>query len=260
MTDMVHFSFALSPRMRSFIELRDALACLESARIKQHGPSWLHAASDLHDLLMGEHGRKSAIPEMIALLADMRTYLEKLGADVPRYQESIELACNKLESHIRQLNAGLPEATSYLDQDALINAYLNAQKKHDWLGHKLCMQQSLKAIWQDSDQRTAPLHDALAPLCDAVGNLNSMLSDFVRWKEDTAVGGSGHINPERGSAYGLLIIGLPAEDVANGIIPDISGNRLAIRLRFQQWLPGRPPLEIHDDQPYARMLVPVGAQ
>ena len=260
MTDMVHFSFALSPRMRSFIELRDALVCLESAEASRHAPSWLHAASDLHDSLLGEHGRKSAIAEMVALLTDMQAYLEKLGKEVPHYQENIQHACSKIESHIRQLQSGLPEATNYLAQDALINAYLNAQKKHDWLGHKLCMQQSLKAIWKDAQLRTAPLHEALVPLCDAVNNLNDMLSDFVRWKQDIAVGGTGAINPERGSSYGLLIIGLPKEAVSQGIIPDISGNRLAIRLRFQQWLPGQPPQEIHDDQPYARMLVPVGAQ
>lgn len=246
--------------MRSFIELRDALACLESARANRHGFSWLHAAGDLHDSLLGEHGRKNAIPAMIALLADMQAYLEKLGTELPRYRESIRQACGRLDAHIRELQDGLPEATNYLARDALINAYLNAQKKHDWLGHKLCMQQSLKALWKEPQQRHAPLHEALAPLCAAVGNLNGMLSDFVRWQQDVAVGGNGHINPDRGSSYGLLIIGLPAEVVASGVIPDISGNRLAIRLRFQQWLPGQPPQEIHEDQPYARMLVPVGAQ
>jgi len=257
---MVQFSFALSPRMRSFIELRDALTCLESARASQQGTVWLHAASDLHDSLLGEHGRKNAIPEMIALLADMQAYLKKLSSEAPRYRESIQLACDRLESHITQLQSGLPDATNFLAHDALLNAYLNAQKKHDWLGHKLCMQQSLKVIWENSQQRVNPLHKGLAPLCNAVNSLNDMLSDFVRWQHDKAVGGTGHINPERGISYGLLIIGLPSESVASGIIPDISGNRLAIRLRFQRWLPGLPPQEIHDDQPYARMLVPVGAQ
>ena len=257
---MVHFSFALSPRMRSFIELRDALACLESARVSQQGAVWLHAASDLHDSLLGEHGRKSAIPEMIALLTDMQAYLNKLGSDAPRYQENIRRACAQLESHVTELHSGLADATNFLAHDALLNAYLNAQKKHDWLGHKLCMQQSLKVIWENSQQRVNPLHKGLAPLYNAVNSLNGMLCDFVRWQHDTAVGGTGHINPERGTSYGLLIIGLPSESVVGGIIPDISGNRLAIRLRFQRWLPGLPPQEIHDDQPYARMLVPVGAQ
>ena len=260
LTEMVQFSFALSPRMRSFIELRDALACLESARASKQGSVWLHAASDLHDSLLGEHGRKSAIPEMISLLSDMQSYLNKLSQEAPRYQESIKNACDKLESHVSELQSGLPDATNFLSQDALLNAYLNAQKKHDWLGHRLCMQQSLKVIWENSQQRVNPLHKGLAPLASAVTNLNDMLSDFVRWRHDTAIGGTGHINPERGTSYGLLIIGLPAEAVANGVIPDISGNRLAIRLRFQRWLPGLPPQDISEDQSYARMLVPVGAQ
>ena len=246
--------------MRSFIELRDALTCLESARASRQGSVWLHAASDLHDSLLGEHGRKSAIPEMVALLTDMQAYLKKLNGEIPRYQESILRACNQLETHIGELQKGLPDATNFLAHDALLNAYLNAQKKHDWLGHKLCMQQSLKVIWENSQQRVNPLHKGLAPLYSAVNNLNDMLSDFVRWQHDTAVDGTGHITPDRGAAYGLLIIGLPSSCVANGIIPDISGNRLAIRLRFQRWLPGLPPQEIHEDQPYARMLVPVGAQ
>ena len=246
--------------MRSFIELRDALACLESARASQQGTVWLHAASDLHDSLLGEHGRKSAIPEMIALLADMQTYLNKLSSEAPRYKENIQRASDQLESHMTELQAGLSEATNFLAHDALLNAYLNAQKKHDWLGHKLCMQQSLKVIWENSQQRINPLHKGLAPLYRAVSSLNEMLSDFVRWQHGVAIGGTGHINPERGTSYGLLIIGLPSAAVANGVIPDISGNRLAIRLRFQRWLPGLPPQEIHDDQPYARMLVPVGAQ
>jgi len=41
-------------------------------------------------------------------------------------------------------------------------------------------------------------------------------------------------------------------------MPDISGNRLAIRIRFQLWTPGLPPSDYTGDQPYSMMLVPVG--
>jgi len=244
--------------MRSFIELRDALACLESARQSGHAISWLHAACDLHDSLLGEQGRKNVIPEINSLLLDMQAYLKNLCNDAPQYRERIDQACGNIDLQIKQLLPGLPEATNYLARDALINAYLNTQKKHDWLGHKLCIQQSVRAIWEKSAVRTEPLHTALAPLCDAVSTLDDMFNDFVRWQQCTAIGGTGHITPERGTSCGLLVIGLPKETVSDGIIPDISGNKLAIRLRFQSWHPGQAPQDVSGDQPYARMLVPVG--
>jgi len=245
--------------MRSFIELRDALACLASARQSGHAISWLHAACDLHDSLLGDQGRKNVIPEITSLLLDMQAYLKKLCAEAPQYQERINRACDSIAAQIQHLQPGLPEATNYLARDALLNAYLNTQKKHDWLGHKLCMQQSVKAIWEKPALRTEPLHTALTPLCDAVNSLDRMFNDFVCWQQCVATGGTGHITPERGASFGLLVIGLPSEAVSSGIIPDISGNRLAIRLRFQLWNPGQPPQDVSEDQPYAKMLVPAGA-
>jgi len=258
MTEMVHFSFALSPRMRSFIELRDALACLEAARSAQQGTAWLHAACDLRASLLGDQGRKNVIPEVIALFSDMQVHLHQLAKDAPHYSTHIQLACDKIIKHIQRLHSGLPDACHFLADDALINAYLNTQKKHDWLGHKLCIQQSIGAIWQRSETRTQPLHTALLPLCEAVDCLDNMLNDFVQWKECVATHGTGHITPERGKAFGLLVIAMPADVVAKGIMPDISGNRLAIRIRFQLWTPGSPPTDFEGDQPYSMMLVPVG--
>jgi cell division FtsZ-interacting protein ZapD len=259
MTEMVQFSFALSPRMRSFIELRDALACLESARQSGRSIAWLHAACDLHDSMLGDQGRKNVIPEITSLLLDMQSYLKNLCDEAPKYRERIDQACDGITSQIQLLQSGLPDATNYLAKDALINAYLNTQKKHDWLGHKLCMQQSVKAIWENSETRIQPLHTALAPLSAAVNTLDGMFNDFVRWQQCMATGGTGHITPERGTSCGLLVIGIPKEAVSNGLIPDISGNKLAIRLRFQLWNPGQAPQDVCEDQPYAKMLVPVGA-
>ncbi len=260
MTDMVQFSFALSPRMRAFIELRDALSCLEQACVNQQAVNWLHAACDLRASLLGEQGRKGAVAEIIALFTELKLYLKNLCDDAPQYLENIQQACDHIDRLIEQLQPGMPEACNYLAKDALLNAYLNAQKKHDWLGHKLCMQQSIRAIWNNSDSRTLPLHQALTPLCSAVDTLDHMLNDFVGWEKCIASGGSGHITPERGKSFGLLIIALPTDAVAEGIIPDISGNRLAIRLRFQQWRAGHAACDYNEDIPYAMMLVPVGCQ
>jgi len=255
---MVHFSFALSPRMRAFIELRDGLNCLEAACVNQHGANWLHAACDLRASLLGDQGRKGAITELIALFGDLKSYLNKLCEDAPQYREKIQQSCDQVDMLIAQIQPGMPEACNYLAKDALVNAYLNAQKKHDWLGHKLCMQQSIKAIWSKSDARTLPLHQALAPLSSAVDTLDQMLNDFVGWEKCVANGGTGHITPERGKSFGLLVIALPSDAVAEGIIPDISGNRLAIRLRFQRWSAGQAPADHNEDIPYAMMLVPIG--
>ncbi len=258
MTDKVHFSFALSPRMRSFIELRDALHCLEQAFNRQHASSWLHACCDLRASLLGDHGRKNAIPEVVGLFRDVKTYLQKLANDMPKYHDQILSSCDQIDLLIAQLKPGLPDACQYLTQDALINAYLNTQKKHDWLGHKLCMQQSIKALWSHAEMRTQPLHQALSPLTNAINSLNDMLNDFVGWEKCVATAGAGHITPARGKSYGLLVIALPAEAVAEGVVPDISGNKLAIRLRFQRWLPGQSASDYHEDMPYEMMLVPVG--
>jgi len=260
MTETVQFSFALSPRMRAFIELRDALNCLEAACVNQHGATWLHAACDLRASLLGDQGRKSAVPEITALFGDLKLYLQNLCEDAPQYQDKILQSCDQIDRLMSQLQPGIPEACDYLAKDALVNAYLNAQKKHDWLGHKLCMQQSIKAIWSKSDARTLPLHQALAPLCGAVDTLDHMLNDFVGWEQCVANGGNGHITPERGKSFGLLVISLPVDTVAEGIIPDISGNRLAIRLRFQRWPAGQSPCDYTEDIPYAMMLVPIGCK
>ena len=258
MTEKVQFSFALSPRMRAFIEVRDALACLEHARQLQQGAAWLHAACDLRASLLGDQGRKSIVPEVIGLCVEMKEYLQQLMHDAPHYREQILHSCSQIDSLLSLLQPGMPEACQFLSDDALINAYLNAQKKHDWLGHKLCLQQSMAVIWSESDRRTAPLHRLLEPLKQAVHMLDGMLNDFVAWKQGVARGGNGHITPERGKSFGLLVISLPASAVTEGVIPDISGNRLAIRLRFQHWQPGKPPVDFNDDVPYAMMLVPMG--
>ena len=258
MTEKVQFSFALSPRMRAFIEVRDALICLESSRHNAQASNWLHAACDLRASLLGDQGRKNIIPEILGLFAEVQVYLKNLIKDAPHYREPITASCHQIDRFVALLKPGLPEACDFLANDALINAYLNAQKKHDWLGHKLCMQQSITAIWSKSALRTEPLHQSLQPLSDAVTALNTMLNDFVAWKNAVATAGNGHITPERGKSHGLLVISLPASAVAEGIIPDISGNRLAIRLRFQRWLPGESPVDYTEDVPYAMMLVPIG--
>ena len=257
MAELIRFSFALSSRTLSFLQVRDALACLEGARVHHEPYLWLHAAADLRTSLIGDLGRKAAVPEIQALLENTRTYLLKLAKDLPQYAKEIQQTCDKLDRHILSLQPGLTEALNLLEQDSLLSTYYNTQKKQDWLGHKPCLPQSLQALWMNSEERTTPLHQALEPLTLSIRSLDTILHDFVSWEPRTAHGGSDQIPQNREHCFGLIVVGLDAETVAKGLIPDISGNRLAIRVRFQSWPAGAQAMDMNQDQPYSVMLVPI---
>lgn len=243
--------------MHAFLELRDALRSLDQASEAGQARDWLHATCDLRASMLGDQGRKSVVPEVISLLISMQTHLNQLAEDIPHYKANIDQTCSSLDAHIRALQIGFPDVGRFLSQDALINAYLNTQKKQDWLGHKLGLPQSLDTLWHGSEYRVSWLNNELKPLKAAVFDLDQMLNDYVQWDERVAVGGSDQIMPERGITHGLLVIGMPAASVENGVIPDVSGNKLAIRLRFQHWISGEPPQEVTEDQSYSMMLIPV---
>ncbi len=257
MTDMVRFSFALTPRMRAYLDLRDAMVELRQAWQTQQTRPWLLAACDLRASLLGEQGRKNALPELIALILAMQEHLQQLAEESPQYRQAIEQTCERLDGHAQTLQQGLTEAWDFLGRDALINACLNALKKQDWLGHKPALPQSLAALWPGYASEAGRLMQMLQPLEQAISELDGMLNDYVQWQPAVAAEGCGQITPERGTVFGLLVIGLKQEDVAAGIVPNVSGNRHAIRLRFQRWQPGQPPAEVHEDIDYAMMLVPV---
>ena len=81
MTEAVRFSFALSPRMQAFIELRNGLQCLERAEAQGNGQAWLCAASDLRASLIGDQGRRPALAEIIGLLVSMQAHLQGLAGE-----------------------------------------------------------------------------------------------------------------------------------------------------------------------------------
>ena len=243
--------------MQAYLVLRDTLRCLSSASETRDPYRWLHAAIDLRTSLLGEQARKAAIPEIHALLATTQSHLNDLAREHPQYEQSIRSTCEKLQRHMDGLQEGAAAACSLLERDALLNSYLNTQKKQDWLGHKPCLPQSLPTLWQHAESRTRPLATALRSLNEAVEDLDAMLHDFVGWEQRTANGGHDQIMPPRDQTFGLLVLGLPAESVAEGLVPDISGNRHAIRLRFQHWRPGEPPADVTEDLSYKMMLVPI---
>jgi len=257
MNELVRFSFSLSPRMQVFLMLRDGLRCLGAAEQSGQPYLWLQACVDVRASLLGEQGRKPALPEVIGLFAAMRQHLESLAGEHPRFRASIEASCEDIDSRIQTLREIADSATRLLGQDALIETYYNALKKQDWLAHKPCLPQSLATLWHGSGERQQRLHEELAEIMDAVHRLDNMLHDYVMWERRTASDGHDQIIPERGIQFGLIVIGLAPAEVSQGIVPDISGNRLAIRLRFQQWLPGMPTRQVSDHVDYAMMLVPI---
>jgi len=243
--------------MRSFLELRDGLRCLERARQSDQPYAWLLAACDVRTSLLGEQGRKQAVPELVGLLASMRTHLTQLVENHPKYRGKILEACDMIEGYIESMRHGIQEAIDFFSEDALLASYFNALKKQDVLAHKPVLPQSLNVLWSGArhkDVLSGCLHDLHA----AVTHLDIMLNDFVGWEQRVAREGSDQINPERGIEYGLLIIGLDSTLVQQGITPECSGNRLAIRVRFQQWKAGAAACDVEDDLPYRVMLVPIG--
>jgi len=256
MSQFIRFSFPLSPRMQSFLQLRDALTCLADANADQQPYVWLQACADLRTSLFGEQGRRAALSDVIGLLDSMQDHLDQLAREHPQYCEQIMHSCATLERHEKNLRGGIDAAKTILANDALISAWTNSLKKHDWLGHRKHMPHALQALWMNSERREA-VHDALRNLSEAVASLHGMLHDYVGWESKIAVGGGERFRLDSAKSCGLLIVGLTAAQVEAGLIPDISGNHMAVRLRFQRWQATQASVQVDEDVPYQCMQVPI---
>jgi len=191
---------------------------------------WLQACADVRLSLVGEQGRRPALPEIGGLLSDMQTHLQQLAQEHPRFGKSLTATCEMLAQHEKSMHEGMEEALSLLTSDALIEVWLNALKKHDWLGHRPCLPQALPVLWRNHERRQR-LHALLQGLYAAVMQMDELLNDYVVWDQRLAEEGSDQIIPDRSKRFGLIIIGLRPEQVDRGVVPDVSGNRLVIRLR-----------------------------
>jgi len=242
--------------MQTFLQLRDGLSCLVKAEREQQAYKWLQACADVRISLAGEQGRRPAVPEVIALLTALHDHLENLAEKHPGFSDKIMASCKTIEKYIHTLRNGQESALNWLTSDALIETWLNALKKHDWLGHQRNMPQALPILWQNTKRRQC-LQEHIQGLSEVVMGLHAMFHDYVNWERRLATEGSDRILPGCGNQFGLVIVGLTHEQVEAGIIPDISGNRLAIRIRFQSWLPGQASMPIQVDVPYHTMMVPI---
>lgn len=256
--DRVHFSLPLSKQMQSFLQLRDGLVCLQRAESERNELAWLQAAVDLRASLLGDQGRKPAVPELLALFASLRGYLLPLAEKHRHYSAAIGKACQDIDTHVAAIETGADEAIQFLRKDAVINVYNNGLQKQDWLVHRPCMPQMMPVLAEADAERRKIVLSLLQPLLSAVSGLDTMLHDFVDWSPRVAARGCDQIVPDRGTNYGLLVVRLDRTIVERGIVPDIAGNRFAIQLRFQRWPAGSAACTVDEDVPYSMMLVPCG--
>lgn len=255
MTKVVHFSFALTPRMRTWLGVRDAVRCLRSAR---EPLPWLHAAMDLRASLLGEHGRKPALPDLAALIGATREAVAALGDQHPDYAERIQATCERLDAHADALRETMEGVCHFLLDDALLLAWQDAQKKQDFLGHRACLPAGLPHAWRPDDARVERLNALIGPLAGMCETMEQVLYGWAPWEKRMADDGTDQITPARSANFGLMVVALPEADVRDGVMPEISGNRLAIRLRFLRWRAGEGPAPLDAPQRYGLMLTPIG--
>jgi hypothetical protein len=254
---LIPISFALTPRMQAFIEFRDALRCLTQAMNSQSPYAWLASEKEVCEMLLGEGIKKPAIPNILSLFTSMSKHFDDLASKHPKFQENLLQACNGIEKNAEKIRQHVPPAINFLKSDAWLTAYTDAIRKQDPLGHELFLPQSIQVLWQGNGQHAKQLYVLLEPIIEAIEHLNSMLHAHVPWESHTATSGADQITLHAQDNIGLLIVGVPQTDIAQGILPICSGFRSIIRLRFSQWKPGEVAQDVQHDQPYSLMMVPI---
>ncbi|HID36203.1 MAG TPA: hypothetical protein EYP39_02325 [Ghiorsea sp.] len=254
---LVPIAFPLTPRMQSFIELRDALRVLNQARYQQSPYTWLNAAKEVSDMLLGEGNKKPATPTLLSLFHTMGKHFKSLADKHPDYKDNLVLAVHQLETEAEAIRQALPKTMPFLQSDALLTAYADLVRKQDPLGHKCTLPQTLHMLWNKQSQHCQTLALLLEPITESIESLNKMLHAHVPWEKRTAKAGTDQITLAAQDDIGLLIIGVSQDMLAQGIMPICSGFRSIIRLRFEQWQAGEVAKDVHQDQEYALMMVPI---
>ncbi len=255
--DIVPIAFAITPRVQSFIELRDAMRCLIQA-MHDHSPyAWLAAEKEVHDMLLGEGNKKPVTPNILSLFSSMSRHFKNLAAKHPEFEANLKQACESIEEHAEHIRTSVPLAADFLTSDAWLTAYIDTIRKQDALGHKLALPQVIQILWNGDGQHAKQLYLLLEPIIQALEHLNHMLHAHVPWEQRLAESGADQITLHAQDDIGLLIIGLPQADIAQGILPNCSGFRSIIRLRFSQWKVGQVAQDVTFNQPYSLMMVPI---
>jgi cell division FtsZ-interacting protein ZapD len=254
--NLIPIAFPLTPRMQSLIELRDALRCMQQAWQSQSPFLWLTASNDIHALLVGDRHKKPAIPNIISLFSSMQKHFKHLGEKHPEFEQKLVQACKEIAASAEKIRNSTSPSIDFLNADAWLTAYRDSIRKQDLLGHKLSLPQLIHPLWQSSEH-AQQFYTIVEPMIQAIEHLNTMLHAHVPWQQHIAKAGYDQITLAAQDDIGLVIIGMPEQAVAQGIVPSCSGVRAVVRLRFSQWLPGKVEHDIKHNQPYALMAVPI---
>ena len=254
---IVPIAFPISQRMQSFIELRDALRTLNQSMQNHSAYAWLVAAKEVSDMLLGEGNKKPVTPNILSLFHTMSKHFKGLADKYPDFKDNLLQAAAGLDEYADSIRDALPKASAFLQSDAWLTAYADAMRKQDPIGHKLTLPQSIQHVWLGAEQHAQALYQLVEPIIQALEHLNQMLHAHVPWEHRVAKEGSDQITLHAQDDIGLLIVGVPKEVLAQGILPSCSGFRSIIRLRFTQWQAGKPAQELNQDQAYTLMMVPI---
>ncbi|MDX8383034.1 MAG: hypothetical protein R8M45_03060 [Ghiorsea sp.] len=254
---LIPIAFALTPRMQSYLELRDTLRCMDQAYQARSPYAWLTAVKELHDLLMGEANKRPAMLSVLGLFSAMKKHFNGLIEQHPRFETKLLQACNSIDEHEDNIRRDLPVAIDFICTDAWLTSYYDIVRKQDLLGHKQCLPQVIHHIWATNDHHGHRLNHILASLQDAIKYLDQMLHAHVPWQPRVVKCGTDQITLNKQDEIELLIIGLPKNIVQQGIFPQYAGSRQLVRLRFNQSLPGQPIKSSTHDFDYSIMLVPM---
>ncbi|MBF0282545.1 MAG: hypothetical protein HQM07_08295 [Zetaproteobacteria bacterium] len=252
---MLRFDFALSPRVQAFLDIKKAIRILQQAHEQQSGYMFLLAAADLRISILGEAGKKSALPEITALFEATILHFQKIAQEHPQYSDDIQHVCDKLEFHLREVQKVSTMTSSFFSNNALLGRYSNALKKQDFIGHNILLPETIALLWKHQNFDNI-LMDRMMPIATAVFYLDKLLSDYTPWSTHIAIKGCDVINLDRKNPQGLLMIGISKELIEQGFLPDVVASRLTARIRFQN----TSLVETEKDQrdhTYQRMLIPV---
>ncbi len=253
---VIPVSFALTTRMQSFIEMRDALRCLSQAVANNAPYAWLPAAKDIHDLLIGEGHKKPATPNILSLFGSIRKHYLSLGKKHPEFQDKLKRACDEIDNRTEAIHQQIPPAIEFLTSDAWLTAYTESIRTQDILAHKSGLPQLILPLWHGDVQHARKLQLLLEPLISTIEYINQMLHTHAPWEHRTAKLGYDQVTLKAQDDIGLIIIGVPQHAISQGVIPSCSGFRSVVRIRFSQWQPGEVAQDLKFDQNYSLMLVP----
>jgi len=254
---IIPISFALTPRIQSFLELRDALRCLAYADKANSAYAWLAASRELHDMFLGENNKKPVMPNIVGLFSVMQKHFTDLSNKHPQFKKKLTQACEEIDQYSDNIRRDVPLAIDFLCTDAWLNAYYETIRKQDMLGHKQCLPQIIPLLWSGGGKHAQRLNQILTSLIQAIEYLDKMLHAHAPWQPRLAKNGCDIISINKQDGIGLLIVGITQPQVEKGIFPNYSGNRQQVRLRFNQLLPSQPIQSLEHDFNYSIMMVPI---